>query len=229
MPFDANLVLRDGSVDLDNAEAVATSLTANDDGAKAIDLGTTTRVRGNAEGAMRIVASLILPSAPSNFADTLAVVIQESDNLGFGWETLAGFPTLYAFTRLLNITVTTAFVAADIGGTLTGQTTGDTGVLRWMHPDLLTVGKRANLIIGMDAAGDVFDDVDEEVQAGTTGVGTMNGAAIVEVSPMLGGPNTFHRGFDVYKKYLRAQLTASGGSNYGKAQVLLNAYPFRTL
>ncbi len=71
MPFDANLVLRDGSVDLDNAEAVATSLTANDDGAKAIDLGTTTRVRGNAEGAMRIVASAARSPCVTSWSKTI--------------------------------------------------------------------------------------------------------------------------------------------------------------
>lgn len=230
MPFDANLVLRDGSVDLDNAEAVATSVTANDDGAKCIDLGATTRPRGDAEGAIHLTASLILPSAPTTYADTLAVVIQQSDNLTFGWETMASFPTLYALTRLLSITVVTAFAAADIGKVLTGGTTGDTGEIRWMHPDLLTIGNTANMIITMQAAGDVFDNASEAVDAASgTGDGTMNGVATVEHRPQLGGINTHIRSFGVTKRYLRGQLTASAGSNFGKAHLLLSPYPFRRL
>lgn len=228
MAFDANLVLRDGSVDLDNSEAVSTSITANADGAKCIDLGTTVRTRGDSEGIIHLTASLILPTAPTTYADTLAVVIQQSDNLGFGWETLASFPTLYTYTRLLSVKVVTAFAAGDIGKVLTGATTGDTGEIRWMHPDLLTVGKTANMIITMQAAGDVFDDDDEVVDAAAgTGDGTMNGIAVVEDKPRLGGSNTHIRAFGVTKRYLRGQLTASAGSNFGKAHLLLSPYRFR--
>ncbi len=228
MPFDANLVLRNGLVDLDSGESNATSLTRNDDGSVAIDLGTTTRLRGNSEGAIHVVASLVLPSAPSTFQVNTVLTIEQSDNLEFGWETLATFPTLYSFTRMIRATVTTTFVAADIGGTLTGQSTSDTGTLRWMHPDMLTVGKTGYMIVNMDAAGDVFDNATEEVQGGTTGIADMVEVGFVENSPRLGGPNTFHRAFDVYKRYLRGNWTVSGG-NFGKAHLLLSPYPFRTL
>ena len=229
MVFDANLVLRNGTVDLDNAEAVATSLTRNDDGAICLDLGTTVRPRGDSEGVIHMAATLVLPSAPSTYADTLGVVIQQSDNLTFGWETLASFPTLYAFTRLFQLTITTAFVAADLNATITGGTTGDTGNLLWMHPNALTVGKKAFMIVGMDAAGDVFDDDDEVMSGNDTGVGTMNGIAVVEAKPSLSGPNTFSRGFSVTKRFLRGQLTASGSSNFGLAHLLLSQYPFRNI
>lgn len=227
MPFDANLVLRDGTVDLDSGENVATAVAANDDGAKCIDLGLTTKARGDVghEGPRVVVATLILPTAPTTYAVTLATVIQQSDNLTYGWETIASFPTLYSYTRLLSVLVTTAFVAADIGQTLTGGTTLDTGVIRWMHGDLLTVGKTANMIVTMVASDDLFDDVDEAVSSGGTGAGTMNGAAIVEVNPRLGGPNTLHRVFGATKRYLRGQYTASGG-NFGKVYCFLSPYPF---
>jgi len=230
MVFDANLVLRDGSVDLDNGEAAVISTTINDDGAKVIDLNTTTRPRGNAEGVIHLTATLVLPTAPTTYADTLAVHIQQSDYVSYGWETIASFPTLYAYTRLLKVLVVTAFAAADIGTVLLGGTTGDQAVIQWMHPDLLTIGKTAYMIVAMAAADDLFDDVDEAVDATAgTGDGTMVGAAVVETKPRLGGPNTFTRAFGVTKRYLRQSITASGGSNFGKVSLLLSPYPFRTL
>ncbi len=229
MPYDAELVLRDGSVDLENSESVATSVDANDDGAKCVDLGWTTRPRGDAEGSMRLSAVLILPSAPTTYTDTLTVVIQQSDSLGFGWETIADFSTMYAFTRLVTIAVTTAFVAGDISKVLTGDSTGDTGEIRWMHPDLLIVGKTARAIVTMQGSDDVFDNATEglTVAGGGAGIGTMSGVAIVEGRPQLGGPNTHIRSFDIRKRYIRGQLTASGSSNFGKASLFLTPYPFR--
>lgn len=231
MLADANLVLRDGTVDLDNNEVVATSLTRNDDGAIVLDLMTgkqdKTLPRGGLGyyGPKVMVASMILPDIPTTYEDTLAVVIQESDNLEFGWETIASFPTLYAYTRLLSVLVTTAFVAADIGETLTGGTTGDTGVIRWMHPDLLTVGNTANMIVTMVGSDDLFDNVDEVVTSGGTGAGTMNGAAIVENPARYSGPGEFHRAFGISKRYVRGQLSASAGSNFGNVFLALTPYP----
>ncbi|KKN75146.1 hypothetical protein LCGC14_0383050 [marine sediment metagenome] len=228
MVFDNELVLRDDTADLDSSEVVAVALAVNSDGARVADLNSRVRPRGDSEGVIHLTATLTLPGAPSTYQVNLALNIQQSDNLGFGWETIASFPTLYSFTRMISVTVTTAFVAADIGGTLTGQSTNDTGTLRWMHPDALTVGKVANLIINMDAVGDVFDNASEEVRAGTTGIGNMTKIGFVEVKPRLGGPGTFTRGFSVTKRYLRGNWTASGG-NFGKAQLMLSPYPFKTI
>lgn len=230
MPFDANLVLRDGSVDLDASEAAVISTTINDDGAKVIDLNTTTRPKGDAEGVIHLTASLVLPSAPTTYADTLAVSIQQSDYVSYGWETIASFPTLYAYTRLLKVLVVAAFAAADIGKVLLGGTTGDQAEIRWMHPDLLTIGKTAYMIVTMQAADDVFDNVNEAVDATSgTGDGTMSGVAVVEDKPRLSGPNIFIRAFGVTKRYIRQSMTVSSGSNFGKAHLLLSPYPFRTL
>ncbi len=230
MPFDANLVLRDGSVDLDAAEAVAVSLTANADGAKVIDIGGTTRPRGESEGVMNLVCTLVLPTAPTTaYSDTLYVQICESDNLTFGYNTIAIFGYYYSFTRMLPITVTTAFVAGDIDDLATGATTGDTGNIRWMHPDTFTVGKQTHVIISMEGADDLFDDIDEAVTIPGTGRFTMRGAGFVETKPRRSGPNTHFRTISPTKRYIQATLTVAGASVWGKASLFLSPYPFRTL
>jgi hypothetical protein len=224
MPFDNSLILRDGSVDLDTNEVVAVSTTANDDGAKVLDLGGTCKPRGGNEGVMDIAAVMVLPDIPTTYADTLAVEIQQSDHETFGYETLVTFPTLYAYTRLLKVTVTTAFVSSDIGATLTGVTTGDTGVIRWIHPDLLTVGKVGYIIVTMVGSDDLFDDEDETLTSSDTGVATMSGVAIVEPRPTLGGPNHHVRRCAITKRYVRGSFTPSAGSNFGGAQLMLQPW-----
>ncbi len=231
MVFDANLVLIDGSITLGPTTDTPATTTARNDtsGAAVIDLNQTVRPRGDSEGTFHLAATLILPSAPTTYAGTLTSKIQQSDNITFGWEDLAAFPTIYAFTRLLEVTVTTAWEAADVGAAISDAPTADSGILRWMHPNALTAGKIATLIIGMDASGDDFDDADAVVSGNSAGVGTMIKAAIVETSPRLGGPGTWVRGFSVTKRYLRANVTVSGGSSYGAAEMLLSPYPFRNI
>jgi len=229
MARDANLILRDGTVDLDAAEAAATSTTANSDGAKVVDLGGTVKPRGDNEGVMTMAAVLVLTDIPTTYADTLAVTLQQSDHEAFGYETIATFSTLYAYTRMLPITVTTAFVSTDIGQTVTGGTTGDTGPILWMHPDLLTVGNTGYLIIGMDGADDLFDDASEALTTGGTGAGTMNGVSFVERKPRLGGPNTFIRRCAITKRWVRGVYTASAGSNFGGVELFLQPWAHRTI
>ena len=230
-PFDADLVLIDGSIALTPAlDTPATSTTRDaTTGAVVLDLGDKVFAKGGFPAAVRhLVATIILTGAPTDYADTLTSIIQQSDHETFGYENVVTFPTIYAFTRVLSILVTTAFASGDIGATLTGGTTGDTGVIRWFHPDLLTVGKTANLILSMDAAGDLFDDDDEVVTSGVTGAGTMNGVAIAQEIPTLGGPKDYHRAFSITKRYVRANLTVTTGGSF-PAQVMLSPYPFQKL
>jgi hypothetical protein len=232
MAYDASLVLIDGSIVLTAAtDTVLTSTTRSTvTGAAVIDLGGAVKARGGSIGVAHMAATLVLPSIPTTYTDTLTALIQQSDDpLNGGWETVASFPVLYAYTRLLSVLVTTAFVAGDIGQNLTGATTGDIGVIRWLHPDLLTIGKTAYMIVSMAAADDVFDDVDEAVSSAVTGAGTMNGAATVEADPMLSGPNTFIRAFDITKRYVRGNLTASATGNFGYVELLLSPYQFKNL
>lgn len=227
MPYDANLVLRDGEYNLTSGESAAVILTtANGYGAKCIDLGTTTLARGNAEGSLHLVATLVLPSIPTTYQVNMTLSIQQSDNLSFGWETIATFTKLYSYTRLIKATVTTPFVIADLDSTLTSGTVSDTATLRWMHPDMLTSGKTAHVIINMDASDDEFNDATEEIQGNSTGRATMVQVSTVEAKPRLGGPGTWHRAFAVQKRYLRPLTVVSGGS-FGKGQILLSPYPFK--
>lgn len=230
MPFDANLVLRDGTIALATGETGPTSTAADAYGAKVVDLGTTVRPRGDSEGAMHLVATLVLPTAPTtNYADTLVIEINESDNLTFGYRTVAYFGPLYTFTRMLEATVTVAFVAADINNALNGQTSIDAGVLRWMHPDAFTIGKTCNFIIAMAGAGDLYDSSGEEVRGTTTGRATMTGISFIEAHPRMSGPNIHHRAFAVTKRYIQAYVTASATSTWGLASIFLSPYPFRKL
>ena len=229
MVFDANLVMRDGTVDLVTGEAAPTSLSFVL-GARCLDLGGTTRPRGETEGVMNMVATLVLPIAPTTlYEDTLIVQICESDNLTFGYNTLATFGYYYSFTRMLPVTVTTPFVAADLGDTLDGDDTRDTGVIVWMHPDLGTTGAQTFIIVQMNDATDVFDDVDEQLSGAGTGVADMRAVAFVEAKPRISGPNTFFRTISPTKKYLQATLTVAGASNWGGVQLMLSPYPFRKL
>ena len=252
--YDEALVLVDGSATLGPTTDTAPTSTTRDatSGAVVVDLaaggsgatvtgqetsgrtyigtgqgGISSRALGSGKGVAHLCASLVLPSIPTDYADTLAVYIEQADTpTGSPWERIASFPTLYAYTRVLSVLVVTAFVAGDIGKTLLGGTTGDQGVIRWMHPDLYTIGNTANMIIAMAAADDLFDDVDEAVDATAgTGDGTMNGASVVPEFPTLGGPNTYIRAFSATKRYIRGNLTASTGSSWGAVQLLLTPYP----
>lgn len=192
--------------------------------------GTGTRRKGGV-GSRRLVATLVLPAAPSTYDDTLTSYIEQSDFASSDddqWERIASFPVLYAFTRELTVLATTAFVAADIGQTLTGGTTGDTGTIRWFHPNLLATSAAGLIIVTMDAANDLFDDISETVSSGGTGVGTMQAAGVVptEQRASLSGPGTFHRSFTATKRYIRANLTVSAGGSFGSVQLLLGAAPF---
>jgi len=218
MPFDSNLILRDGTVDLDNNEAAAVSETANADGAKVLDIRKT--------GTMGLVAVLVLPDAPTTYGDTLSAVIQASDHVSADFKTIASFPTLYALMRRLRITATTAYVPADIGQTQTGGTTGDTGVLRWYDKALETIGGTGDLLVSMVAADDVFDDVDETITSGGTGVGTMQKAAVADKGLSYG---IYVVRFVTNKRYIRYLGAPSAGSNFGDVECLLtNAYDLPT-
>ena len=231
MVFDANLVLLDGSFDLSPTTDIAPTSTTRSvtTGFTVLDLGGTTKPRGNSEGAIRLTATMILPTAPTTYGDILTMYVQESDHVDQGWTYCADFKDLYALTKLLTVTITTAFAAADIGGALTGTTSGDVGLLRWMHPDAMTIGKTCNMIVSMAGAGDLYDSSGEIVSGGTTGIGTLVGVGATPAKPQLSGPNTYTIGFSVQKRYLRLYPSTSAGSNWGKVQVLVSNHGFKSL
>jgi len=216
MPLDADSILRDGLVDLDNSEVTAVSETRNGDGAVVLDIRKT--------GIMGIVAVMVCPDIPTAAGDTLAAVIQASDHVSTDFKDIASFPTLYALVRRLRIVSTTGFVAADITGSITGGTTADTGTLRWYDKALETAGGIGDILIELDAAGDAFDDVDEVITAGTTGVGAVNGV-ISSITQAL-SYGVYSVRLVTQKRYVRVSNTPSGGSNWGKVLVgLTNHWP----
>lgn len=229
MVFDANLVLRDGTVALVTGETAPTSLSYVL-GARCLDLGGTTRPRGQNEGVRDMVATLILPTAPTvTYQDNLYVQICESDNLTFGYNTLAIIGYLYTFTRMLPITVTTPFIAGDLGALVTGTTTNDTGTIVWMHPSTFTNGAQTFIIVQMVNGGDTFANPTEGFTTSGAGAGNMRGAGFVEAKPYLSGSNSFFRTISPTKKYLQATLTVAGASNWGSVVLQLSPYPFRKL
>ena len=88
MPFDDDLVLIDGTATLGpTTDTAATSTTRNADGAVVLDIKKT--------GTKGLVAVMVCPTAPTTYADTLTGLIQHSNHISTGWETVASFPVLY--------------------------------------------------------------------------------------------------------------------------------------
>lgn len=221
MPFDADLILRDGLVDLDANEAAAVATTVNADGAYALDLKKTA-VKGMA-------AVIVLPTAPTTYADTLAVSIQESDHVDGDYKTIASFPTLYAMMRRIKASASVAAaVIGDIGQVLTGGTTTDTGEIRFIEEALYTLNGKGYIYVTMQGADDLFDDDDEAITSAGTFSGVVDGEAAV-VSTFLSGANFYVCRFASNKRYIRGLFTASAGSNFGKVFCGLTPYPFDTL
>lgn len=230
MPFDANLILRDGTVDLVTGETGPVLLTADATGAKVIDLNMNVRPFGGSDGVRHLVCTLVLPIAPTTaYADTLGIEINQSDNLTFGYQTVAYFTHLYSFTRMLPITVTTAFIAGDLADLVTGGVTNDTANIIWMHPDVFTIGARTHILVTMVNATDTFDNATEALTIPGTGRANMNGIGFVEGAPKMGGPGEHFRSFTATKRYIQAYVTVAGASNWGKVSIFLSAAPYRKL
>jgi len=198
-------------------------------GFKVLDLGGIVKPIGKSMGHKRVSLVMHLPTAPTTYGDTLTMYVEQSDNIAFGYDYIADFPDLYAMMVRLKVMVTTAFVAADIGGALTGGTTTDAGLLRWMHPDAETAGNVAYMMVSQADAGDTYADPDEAVTGGTTGVGYLLEAGYIPGKPYLGGPGTYICSFSTTKRYLRLAPSASGGSNWGKVSVWVNPYDINTM
>lgn len=203
-PLDADMILRDGSTaDLETGESAPTSTTKDGDGARVIDLGKT--------GERGVLIVLNLPAAPTAFADTLLVTIQVSDYESTDFKAVATFPTLYALNRRLNVKATTAYVAADIGQTVTGGSTTDAGIIRWYDRALEVVGGVGDLVVSQVAADSDFDNATENITGGT-GVSDMQKVSVL--TPYLSYGNYSVR-LVTNKRYVRGQFTASAGSNFG--------------
>ncbi len=215
MPYDANLVLRGqyggAYVDLDENDVAATSLTVNSDGNVCVDLGKA------GTDMMGLDCVVILHDQPTDYQDTLAVVIQDSDHLDGGWATVLTFPTLYAYMRELIVTATTAFDASDdIGQVLTATTGTDTGVIRHFSRELTSIEGTGRIWVEMQDAGDTYATSGDTVTSAVTGVGTMIGVGRVILTPLI-----MVRKFSSPKRYVRCSNTVSAGGNFGDVDILL--------
>jgi hypothetical protein len=221
MPFDSLLILRDGTVDLDPNEVVAISTTRNADGSVVLDLKET--------GVKGLAAVMILPTAPTTYADTLTVHIQESDALAGSYVTIASFPVLYTYVRKIPASASVAAaVEADIGQVLTGGTTGDTGVIIAIDNSLFTLNGTGYIYVAMAGADDLFDNTSEAITSASTFSGVVNGAAST-TSVEHGAPNTYIVRFSSTKRYIRGSYTVSAGGNFKKAFVGLTPWAFDRL
>jgi len=221
MAFDYNLVLRDGTVDLDSAEdavpviVLPSALYVRDEhGANALDIRKT--------GAQGLVAVMICPTAPTvTYGVTLAVHIQHADYYDDtdAYTTIASFPTLYTFVRKVRGTSTTAFTSADLLQTLTASGTGtDTGTIVAFDSVLETVGNTGDIYVAMVDAGDTYANVADTLTSGGGGIATMTVAGIAD--PML-SYGVYQIRFMTEKRYVRASVLAGASANWGKVQIML--------
>lgn len=219
MPFDADLLLRDGLVDLDASEALATSTTRNDDGAVVLDLKET--------GASGMSAIMTLPTAPTTYEDTLTVLIQESESLDRNWRTVGAFEVVQALLyRLRDCTATTAFVAADVTTPRVLTATGDgaTGKIWKVDQELFTVGGVGDIYVIMVDAADVYGTASDTLTA-TSGTGVATQGPIGESWRQ----KILVCRFGTTQRYLRHSATVSSGGNFGKVLIGLQGHAFRTI
>ena len=214
MPFDANLVLRgkysDAYVDLDSSDAVADSVTvANNDGNLIVDLG------DHGTGALGMDCIIILHDQPTTYTNYADFVIEDSDHLTDGWQTMIQFPRVYAYIREVICTTTTAFIDTDIG--LVFTETGNEGIIIEFSRKLLTNGETGKVFVEMRDASDTYgtDGASLVVTSGT-GRATQVGIGRTILTPL-----TLVRRFSTPKRYIRLGADAPNAGNFGDVDVLV--------
>ena len=215
MPFDADLVLRGpvsgAYVDLDSSDLAATTIAQNGDGNYVVDLG------AGGTGSLGLECVIILHDQPTTYTNLADFVIEDSDHLTDGWESLLTFPRLYAYMREIIVVPTTNFVATDIG--LVADATGvgnDSGIIRQFSRNLLT-GLSGKMWIEMQDSGDTYANSGDTITATSgTGIGTQQGVGRVIQTPLI-----MVRRFSTPKRYVRLGADAPDGGNFGDVDVLL--------
>ncbi len=215
MPYDANLVLRgpvSGTyVDLDSSDSAATAIAQNADGNYVVDLGE----HGTpANGMDLVIVQHDQATTYTNFAD---YVIEDSDHLSDGWQSLLTFPRVYAYMREVIVTATVAFVATDIG--LVFTETGNEGIIREFSRKLLTVGGVGKVFVEMQDSGDTYASSGATVVA-TSGTGQATMVGVGRVPSWVAGVIMVRR-FSTPKRYLRLGADAPDGGNFGAVDVLV--------
>jgi len=230
MAFDALGILRGlyggAMVSMDENDVVPVSKTADTHGNAVVEI--------NKTGAKGLAAVMILTGGTvaemaANYDDEAVVTIEASDYISErNWETVATFPTIHNHIAELTITATTAFAAADVGQAMTQETTADTGQLLWYDPALETIGGVGKVLIEMDDAGDIFNEVAGKTMnsAGTGRATKTYGAGTTIFKNMV--PGIYIRRFTTNKKYVRCNCTNVEDS-MGGCWILLTDGAFVTL
>jgi len=228
MAFDSLGILRGlystALVEMDENDAVATSLTANSDGNAVVEIKET-GVHGLA--AVMIFTAI---SATAPYSDEGTILIQASDQLDRNWETVASFPTIHCYLRRLkNCTATTAFVAADVTTprVLTATTGTDTGLIYSVDQALFTVGGVGDIVVEMQDAADLYATAGDTLTATAgTGIATQGAIGVPEIPQMVPGIHVVR--FTTDKRYVRCNCeTVADG--LGNAWILLTDYAFKTI
>lgn len=225
MAFDSEGILRGlyggALIDLDESDAVATSLTANSDGNAVVEI--------NGTGINGLSAVLIFTEEADadSYDDESTLYIEVSDYLDKNWEKVAVFPVFHSHLKQVYVEASTAFVAADVGSTITEETSGDTGMILWYDPALETTGGKGKILIEMDAADDLFDAaIGKTESSGSTGVGTKLEAISAEPKQMQPGIHVVK--FTTDKKYVRFN-GETVADNMGKVWCLLHDSAFKSI
>ena len=218
MPYDANLVLRGAVsgtyVDLDSGDLAAVLLTQNADGNYVVDLG------DHGTPASGLDCVIILHDQATDYTNYADFVIEDSDHLGDGWQSLLTFPRIYAYMRELTVISTTAYVATDIGLVCDGTSSGDVGVIREFSRKLLTLGATGKIFVEMQSSGDAYDSSGESLTTTAgTGAGTLVGVG--RVPTWSSGGLTIVRRFSTPKRYIRLGADAPNAGNFGDVDILV--------
>ena len=124
--------------------------------------------------------------------------------------------------RELDVIATTAFDASDDIGQVLSATTGlDTGVIREISRNLMTIGGRGKIFVEMQDAADTYASTGDIVSSAVTGVGTLVGVG--RVPYWSSGGRTLVRRLSTPKRYIRFTGTSavSEGGNFGDVDILL--------
>lgn len=221
MPFDALTILRGKNnaspavlVDLETGDVQATTVAPNADGNCIVDLKKT--------GKKGLAIVMVLPTEPVGYQDTLAVLIEESDHLDRGWQTLLTFPTLLCYLRQMEATATQVFVVADIGKVLISTDDASAvGKVVSFDQSLCHVGGYGTIVTVMQTVADVYDKAGDTLTVTGAAGGIATQGLADRVKPTKG---IYIRRLITDKRYVRGKYTivdTSTGANFGKMQLLI--------
>jgi len=218
MPFDALGILKGhyggALIDMDESDAAAVAVAANSDGNCVVDIRKT--------GSKGLAAVMVVTEGPDAdaYSDESTIEVQASDELDRNWLTVATFPVLHHFLRVMKkCTATTGFVALDATTprVLTATTDTATGLIVSFDEALKEIGGVGDIVIEMQDDADLYATAGDTLTATSgTGVATQGAAAIA--GPQM-TPGIHVVRFKTEKRYVRVKCTCA--DRVGKTWILL--------